>query len=142
MRGAAAFGDGELGVDLVEVLAHHEVDADAGRVGLLARFGEEDHVAIERHAAPLEQQHRHQVRGQHRLVVLGAASPDVAVLHHRAERIDRPLLALHADDVGVREDQQRPLRSVALQPRDQVGAAGSSANVCVGMPSASSTCFR
>ena len=45
--GAAAFGHRELRVDLGEVLADHVVDADAGEVGLFARFGEEDHVAIE-----------------------------------------------------------------------------------------------
>ena len=44
---AAAFGHREFGVDLGEVLADHEVDADAGHVGFFTRFGEEDHVAIE-----------------------------------------------------------------------------------------------
>ena len=58
-------------------------------VGFLARFGQEDHVAIERDAAALQQQHRHQVRGEHRLVVLAAAPPDVAVLH-APRRTDRP----------------------------------------------------
>ena len=122
--GGAALGDRELGVDGIEVLAHHEIDACSGGVGLLGRFGEEDHVAIQQHAAPLEQQHGHEVRRQHRLVVLGAAAPDVAVLQIGSERIHRPLLALHRHHVRVRQDQQRPLRPVALQPRHQVGAVG------------------
>ena len=139
MRRAAAFRHGEFGVDLSEVLADHEVDADAGHVGLFTRFGEEDHVAIELHAEALQHQHGHQVRGQHRLVILAAPSPDVAVLHDRAERVDGPLLALHADDIGVGENQQGPPRPVALEPRDEVGAGGIECECLVGMPSASST---
>ena len=120
---AAAFGHGEFGVNLGEVLAHHEVDADASRIGFFARFGEEDHVAIQLDAQALQHQHRDEIGGQHRLVVLAAASPDVAVLHDRAERIHGPLLALHADHVGMGQNQQGPLGPVALQARDQVGTS-------------------
>src|SRR5262245_55461673 len=45
---AAAFGNRELGVDLIEVFFDHEVDAD-GSSALLARFGQKDQVTIERH---------------------------------------------------------------------------------------------
>ena len=50
---ARAFGERELGVDRGEVFAHHEVDADAYVVGFLPRFGQEDHIAVERHARRL-----------------------------------------------------------------------------------------
>ena len=51
-----------------------------------------------------------------------AASPDVAVFQHGTERVHRPLLALHAHDVGVRHEQDRTLRAVAPDARDQVRA--------------------
>jgi hypothetical protein len=123
-RRAAALGHRELRVDLVEVLADHVVDADALGIGLFTRLREKNDVSIQLQPRPFQQQHGHEIRRQHRLVVLGAAAPDVAVLDHRAKRIDRPLLALHADHVGVSQDQQRPLRPVSLEPRDQVGAIG------------------
>ena len=119
---APALGDGELGVDRIEMLAGHEIDADPLIIRFLARFRQENHVPVERHIAALQQQHHHQIRGEVRLVVARAASPDVTVLHHRAKRIHRPLLALDGDHVGVRQDQHRPLAAVALQPCDQVRA--------------------
>ena len=45
---AAAFGEAVLRVDLGEVLIDHELDADPRRP-LLAGFGQEDDVAVERH---------------------------------------------------------------------------------------------
>ena len=51
----------------------------------LARFGEEDDVAVERHIQPLEHQHRHQRGGDVVLVVDGAAAVDVAAIARRAE---------------------------------------------------------
>ena len=51
-RDVAAFRVAELRVDRREVLVDHVLDADA-RGALLARLGEEDHVAIERDVARL-----------------------------------------------------------------------------------------
>ncbi len=53
--GSAAFVEREFGIDLAKVLIHHEIDAQAG--GFFARFGQENHVAVELDAAALEQQH-------------------------------------------------------------------------------------
>jgi hypothetical protein len=57
-----SLGQRILGVDLVVVLLHHEIDADSGGVRFLAGLGQEDHIAIERHVIALQQQHHHQVR--------------------------------------------------------------------------------
>ena len=85
-------------------------------------LGQEDDVAVERQAAALGEQHDHQIGGQVVLVVARAAAPDIALTLDRAERIDRPLLALHADDIGVRHQKDGPLRAVALDAGDEIGA--------------------
>ena len=100
-----------------------KTDTHAGRVGLLAGFGEKDQVAIEGHTGAFHQQEHHQVGGQVVLVVSGAAAPDIAITQNRSEGIHRPLVALHTNDIGVRQEQQRPLRAVAFQPRDQIRPA-------------------
>src|SRR5258706_9654521 len=46
-RGTAALGEGELGVDIVEMLTHHVGDADAGGIGFFAGFGQENQIAGE-----------------------------------------------------------------------------------------------
>ena len=120
-RRASAFRDRELRVDLIAVLVHHEIDTHAGGVRLFAGFRQKDHVAVQ--AAAVRFSSSITIRLAVSLACRpGAASPDVAVLYDRAERVDRPLFALHSDHVGVRQHQQRPLRSVALDARDQVGA--------------------
>ena len=120
-RRASTFGEGVLGVNLVEMLLHHEVDARAG-VAFLAGLGEKDQIAVQNGARALRQQHDHQVCRQLVLVVSRAAPPDVAVLEDRAERVHRPLLALDTDHVGVSHEQNRPLAAVAFDTRDQVRA--------------------
>ena len=81
-RHAAALGEAVLGVDLREVLVGHELDADARRA-LFARFGQEDHVAVERHVLPLQQQHRHERGDDVVLVVDRAAAVDIAAVASR-----------------------------------------------------------
>ncbi|MGC4085299.1 MAG: hypothetical protein QM736_25050 [Vicinamibacterales bacterium] len=88
--------------------------------GFLVGFDEEDDVASQRHL-PLRQLHDGTGEDGHSAFeVDGSASVDVAVLDHPGERVDRPLLALDADHVGVRGEQHRPLASVAFQTRNQV----------------------
>ena len=72
---------------------------------------------------PLEQQHRLEVRREHPLVVDRAAAVEVVALDLGGERIDRPVLALDADDVHVRHDEHGLLAAVALDPRDERAAA-------------------
>ena len=60
-RRVAALGEAVLGIDRVEVLVDHELDTDVRRA-LLACFGEEDHVAVERDEVALQLQHRHERR--------------------------------------------------------------------------------
>ncbi len=112
-----------LGVDRVEVLVDHELRADVGRA-FLARLGQEDHVAVERGAGALQHQHQHQAGDQVVLVVHGAAAVDVAARQIRAEwTVIDPLLRVDRDDVGVPHHENRPLLAVALDARDEVGAA-------------------
>ena len=75
------------------MLGDHEIDAHTRNVGLFARLGEEDDVAIEWHSIALEQQHGHQIGGEVWLIVSRAAAPDVAVFHDGRERLDGPLFA-------------------------------------------------
>ena len=49
-----------------------------------------------------------------------STSEDVAVFYYAGERVDCPFLALHADDVSVRGDEQGPLRAVAAQAGNEV----------------------
>ena len=116
---AAALREAVLGLDLREVLADHELDAEAG-IPLFTRFGQEDDIAIERHVLALQQHHRHQRGREVVLVVHRAAGVDVAAFARRAERRVLPLRRVDRDDVGVGHDEQRPLPAVALQPRDDV----------------------
>jgi hypothetical protein len=69
---AAALGDGKLGVDLIEVLLHDEIDPHAG-CAFLTRLGEEDDVLVERNVEPLRKEHRYEIGGELVLVVLSAA---------------------------------------------------------------------
>ena len=89
-----------------------------------AGLGQEDHVAVERDVQPLQQQHRHQRRGQVVLVVDGAAAVDVAAFARRAQRRVGPFRFIGGDGIAVADDQERPLPAVALQPRHQVGTVG------------------
>ena len=66
-----ALGEAVLRVDLRKMLFGRELDADPGR-SLLARFHEEDHVAVEGDVAALERQHGHEAGGDVVLVVDGA----------------------------------------------------------------------
>jgi hypothetical protein len=68
-------------------------------------------------------QHQHETCRNAILVIGRTATPYIAVLAHGAERIDRPLFGLHANRVGVTEDQDGFLASVSFQSRDQVRAA-------------------
>ena len=117
---AAAFGNAVLGVDQRELLLHQVADADAG-AAFLAGFRDEDHVARERHVQPLQQQHRHQRRGEVVLVIDRAAAVDVAAVAGRAQRRELPLRVVGRHHVAVAHDEQRPLAAVALQPGDEVG---------------------
>ena len=132
----------ELRVDLVEMPLDQETDTHAGRVGLLAGFGEKDQIALEGHAGALHEQERHQVGGKVVLVVGRAPAPHIAITQNGSERIHRPLVTLHANDVGVRQEQQRPLRAVALQPRDQIWPVGIEGEVLDGIPSAARIFWR
>ena len=118
-----AFGQAILGVDRVEVLAGHEIDAHP-RGPFLPGFRQEDDVAIERHVQSLEHEQRHQASDDVRFVVERPTSVDVAAVSCRAERRKRPLRRLDGDHVCVSHDQQRPPAPVALDTRHEVRASG------------------
>src|SRR2546430_7457931 len=78
----------ELGVlDVVAVMLDKPASTDAAS-DLLVRRGEEDHVALERHAGALEREQRHELRDRLALHIERAASPDVPVLHDARERVE------------------------------------------------------
>ena len=123
-RDAAAFGEAVLGVDLVEVLRDHELDAEVASCpsspdsarkmtsrssGTFSRFSSSIVISA---------------GGEVVLVVDRAAAVDVAAVARRAERRELPLRRVDGDVVGVPHDEQRPLLAVALQPRDDVRAVG------------------
>ena len=118
-RDIAAFRVAELRVDRREVLVDEVFDADARRA-LLARFGEKNHVAIERHIRALERQHCHQ-GGRHVVLVVERASPvHVTALAHGAEGRVNPLLRIHVDDVRMSHDQERPFAAGAREACNDV----------------------
>ena len=103
------------------MILDHIVDAEPCRP-LLARLGQEDHIPVEFDFGALQQQHQHQRGSDIVLIVEGPAAIHVPILDDGGERIDGPVIALHADYVGVAHDQNRPLAAVATMPRKQVRA--------------------
>jgi len=120
-RGFAAFGERVLGRNVVPVLAHQKIDAVLCGA-LLARLGDEDHVAIERHGGTLEQEQSHQPHGDVALVVDGSPPNDEAVAEGGGERIRFPAGAFNTDDISVAHDDDGPLCAVAFQAGNEVGA--------------------
>ena len=116
---AAAFGQTVLGVDLVEMLLRHELDADPRRA-LFSSLSKKNHIAVERHARALQQEHRHQRCGDVVFVVDGAAAIDVAAVARRAERRERPFRGVDVHGVGVPHQEQRSLLAVPFQPGDDI----------------------
>ena len=118
----ATFVERDLGIE--DVAPMREQPLHAGEAALLLVGGQcEDHVARERRLLSRQREHRRGEGGGHRLVVTDPAAPEKAVLLRRDERRHRPRLALDGYDVDVREQEERSLRAVALQPRDQVAAS-------------------
>ena len=123
-RHLAAFGETDFGFDIAPVLFDQVADAHV-RGGFLASFGDEDDIAIERDFQTLEQQHGHHAGGHVVLVVESAAAVDESSVAGGAERSEvDPLGGVDLHRIGVSHDQQGLLRSVALEPGDQVGARG------------------
>jgi hypothetical protein len=116
---AAAFCEAILGIDLGIVVVHHELDPNAHRA-FLPRLCQENHVAIERHVLPLQEQHHHHRGRDIVLVVHGAAPVHVSAVTHAAERRMGPFLRVHIHRVGVRHDQQGASGAAALQSRHKV----------------------
>ena len=118
-RDAAAFGEAVLGVDFGKMILDEVADADAG-AALLTRLRHKDHVAIERHVQPLQQQHGHHAGGQVVLVVDGAAAIHPAAFAGGAQGRVSPFLVVRGHGVAVTHHEDRPLPAVAFQPRNQV----------------------
>jgi hypothetical protein len=70
-----------------------------------------------------ERQQRDELRHPQRFHVHRAAPVNEPVLEGAAERPDRPEFLVVRNDVGVVEQDDRPLASVAAQPRPERGAA-------------------
>jgi hypothetical protein len=82
--------------------AGHKVDSNSGRVRFLAGLGKKDQVPIQDRTRALDQNHCHEHRDEFVFVVDCAPTPDVSILHYRAERIDGPFLRRDGNDIRVR----------------------------------------
>jgi hypothetical protein len=97
-----------------------EQPADPGAAGFLVAGPGEDDVALERRPLALQQHQDLERERRHAEVVRDASPDEVAVALDDFVRVARPGLALGADHVRVREEQQRRRRAVAAQPCHEV----------------------
>ena len=123
---AAHLGEAIFGVDIREVLIHHEIDAHRRgfRAAFFAGLGQKNNVAIEREIQPLELQHNHQAGHHVRLVVDRAAPIDASAVARGAERREGPLRRIDRHDVRMAHQQEGALAAVALQSCHQVRPVG------------------
>src|SRR6267154_4174311 len=101
----AAFVDGITGGEFVPVPGDQRFDASFS-ASLFIRGGQKDYIPIEASARTFQCEEAGQVGSQHGLVVNGATTVHVAVLHDRAERVHRPAGTLGANDVHVSDQKQ------------------------------------
>ncbi|MDZ7727437.1 MAG: hypothetical protein U5Q44_04155 [Dehalococcoidia bacterium] len=113
-RTTAAFVDDVLDVQHLGVVRLQPADA-IGRTGFFVGHGQEDQVALERHAQALAEQEGHELGHAEPLHVERAAAPDAAVLHDAREGFDVPVVAVHGHHVGVVEHHQRPRRAIPME---------------------------
>ena len=118
---ARTFVQGEVGVDQRAVVFQQVFDAVEWRRDdfLVAGGGQHDvalrPIAFAFVADQVVEEHRH-----HRLVVGGAARVKVAALLDQLERVAGPVFAPGFDHIEMAEQQNRLLRTIAAQARDQV----------------------
>ena len=118
---AAAFVQAELRLDQRAMIVDQPRDAVVV-AAFFIRGERDDDVALGLQAfLSIADQVGDEDRG-HRLVVGGAAAVVVAVALDELERIEigRPVFLVRLDDVEMREQQQRLLRAVTTQPRDEI----------------------
>jgi hypothetical protein len=107
----------------VRMLLGDEPRAVAAPRFLVGR-GEQDQVALERHARAGDLEQRRELHDADRLHVERAAPVEPAVADLAAERIDRPVPPVGVHDVDVMVEDDRAERSITGHPRAEVGAAG------------------
>ena len=78
----------------------------------------------------LEEEHRHQIGGEHPFVVDCAAAVDVAVANFGGEWVCGPLLGLDANDVCVGDEHNGGEGAGAANGRDDGGAHGRCFDEC------------
>ena len=116
----AALVQTEVGVDQIALVLEQPLDAVERAAAFLVGRERDDDIAIRLESLTLvPNQIRDPDRGL-RLVVADAAAVEVAVLLGERERIHAPVFALRLDDVGVREQQNRPALPGAVVAHDQV----------------------
>ena len=121
-RPPAALVQPVLGVDQLTVVGDEPLHAVEVASLLVGGQGDDD-VAVGLEALLLEADQVGDPYRGHRLVVGGATAVVVAVLLEERERVDRPVLLACLDHVEVGEQQQRPARARAPQPRDEIALA-------------------
>jgi len=124
LRKSADFAECVFCTDQVGVLVDEE-QAPFLAAGFFVGDAGEDHVAVELALADLlaDQDEHLGAHRRHVLHVDRAAAPEVAVVDLSAERVVPPLARVGFDHVEVRVEQDRRLAPVALDARDDVGAA-------------------
>ena len=120
-----ALGHQELGV-LQPVAPSLRADrAERPReVGLLVGGGEEEDVAVQADAVPLQPDEGQQLQDALRLHVLGPAPVDEPLLQQAGERGHRPAGGVGGDDVHVVREHQGPARAAALEHGQEVRPPG------------------
>ena len=97
----APFGENHGRFDLLRVVIEKPAGSVTAFASLLVGGGGVDHVPVRPGTGPLQQQHDHQLGGDHVLHVQGAPTPDEAVHKRPREGRVRPAGRVGGDHVGV-----------------------------------------
>ena len=123
-RAAAAFVDGQLGLDQVAMLLGQHARAVMRRIRQLLIGGErEDDVALRPKTFLRVFDQIGDKARRHRLVVDDATAAELAVGFLQLERVETPVLALGLDHVDMRHQEDRLAGAGAAQARDKISLA-------------------
>src|SRR5437588_4130997 len=86
----------------------------------LIGFRHQDHIAMQGDVLSSQPRDRLSKHRQTPLEIDRTPAPYVAIPNHTGKGIGRPLLPFDPDDIGMRGQQHRLLRAIALETRDEV----------------------
>ena len=102
------------------MIVDHELRAKLGGT-FFARLGQEDHIAIEGDARMRLSVNINISPATTLSLSSTAPRPYVSAISRGRKRRERPLLGVNCDDVGMSQHEDRPLLSIALDSRHQIG---------------------